>query len=144
MKYTRQRYVAAEALEEVQDPKPRCPQRRMGYFDLHPERRCMQVSGDEDVLDQFAQAAGDIDALPRPSDTTAFIRLARRRQRRRSRYLPDSILNSFILTPPLAPSPSLPLCRPQHRALRRRHTLSVTCNDSRGCATDCQESPARR
>jgi len=68
--------MAAEVLEEVQDPELQCPQWQMGYFDLYPECQCMQVSGDEDVLDQFVQTAGDIDALPRPSNTTMFIRLA--------------------------------------------------------------------
>jgi len=37
--------------EEVQDPEPRRPQLRMGYFDLHPERRHMHVGGDGDMLD---------------------------------------------------------------------------------------------
>ena len=49
--------------EEVQDP--------MGYFDLHPERRHVQVGEDGgDMLAQFAQAAGGIEAPPRRGDTT--------------------------------------------------------------------------
>ena len=50
--------VDLAAPQEVQDAELQRPQRRMGYFDLHPERRRMQVGGDEDMLDQFAQAAG--------------------------------------------------------------------------------------
>ena len=65
--------VDLAAPEEVQDPESHRPQRRMGYFDLHPERRRIQVSGDEDMLDEFAQAAGDIEAPPRPSDTTESV-----------------------------------------------------------------------
>ena len=65
--------VDLAAPEEVQDPEPQRPQRRMGYFDLHPERRRNQVGGDEDMLDQFAQAAGDIEALPRRSDATESV-----------------------------------------------------------------------
>ena len=50
--------------EAVQVPEPQRPQRQMGYFDLHPERRYMQVGGDGgDVLDQFAQA-GDMETPP--------------------------------------------------------------------------------
>ena len=60
MTYTRQRYLAAPG--EVRDAETQRPQRRMGYFDLHPERRRIQVSGDENTLEQFAQAATDIDA----------------------------------------------------------------------------------
>jgi len=38
--------------EGVQDPEPQRPQRRIGYFDLRPERRHMQVGGDGgDMLD---------------------------------------------------------------------------------------------
>ena len=59
--------VDLASLEEVQEPEPRRPQHRMGYFDLHPHRRRIQVGGDEDMLDQFAQAAEDIDAFPRRS-----------------------------------------------------------------------------
>jgi hypothetical protein len=48
--------------EEVQVAGPQRPERRMGYFDLHPERRHMHVGGDGgDMLDQFAQAAGGHD-----------------------------------------------------------------------------------
>ena len=53
--------------------------------------------------------------------------------------LPCFILNAFILTLPLAPSSPFRL---QCRAHRHRHILSVTCNGSRKCATDCRESPA--
>jgi len=69
--------VDLAAPQEVQDAEPQRPQRRMGCFDLHPERRRMQVGGDEDMLVQFAQAAGDIDALTtlshRRSDTTESV-----------------------------------------------------------------------
>jgi len=32
----------------------------MGYFDMHPEQWRMHLTGDEDILDQFAQVASDI------------------------------------------------------------------------------------
>ncbi|KAI9507647.1 hypothetical protein F5148DRAFT_1306912 [Russula earlei] len=54
------------------EPPPRS-QRRMGYFDIHPERRRAQVGGDETLLDQFAQAAGDMEDLPRQSDITESV-----------------------------------------------------------------------
>jgi len=57
--------------EEVEEREPQHAQRRMGYFDMHPEWRRMHLTGDEDILDQFAQAAGDMEPLPRRSDTTA-------------------------------------------------------------------------
>jgi len=56
--------------EEVQEGELQLAQRRMGYFDIHPERRRMHLTGDEDILDQFAQAASDMEPLPRRSDTT--------------------------------------------------------------------------
>jgi len=60
--------------QEVQVPAPPRPQRRMGYFDLHPERRHMQVGGDGgDMLDEFAQAAGGMETPPRRSDTTESV-----------------------------------------------------------------------
>jgi len=69
---------AAES-EEVQEGDLQHAQRRMGYSDIHPEQQCMHLTGDEDILDQFAQAASDMDpshgvTLP----PTAFIHLARR------------------------------------------------------------------
>jgi len=122
--------------EEVQVPAPQRPQRRVGYFGLHPERRHVQVGGDKgDMLDEFAQAAGGIETPLRQSDTT------------------ESVYSSGP-TPPASPKQaltrpkterlhpnlavgSLPLCRPQRRAHRHRNILGVTCNDSRRCATDC-------
>jgi len=96
--------------EEVPIPAPQRPQRRMGYFDLHPERRHVQVGGDGgDMPDDFAQAAGGMETPPRRSDTTASVYSsgptppASPKQAR-----PDLILNAFIPTPPLAPSPSPP------------------------------------
>jgi len=60
--------------EEVQVPAPPRPQRRMGYFDLHPESRHVQVGGDGgDMLDGFAQAAGGMETPPRRSDTTQSV-----------------------------------------------------------------------
>jgi len=42
--------------EEMQVLAPQRPQRRMGYFDLRPKCRHMQVRGDGgDMSDQFAQ-----------------------------------------------------------------------------------------
>jgi len=60
--------------EEVPIPAPQRPQRQMGYFDLHPERRHMQVGGDGgDILDDFAQAAGGMETPPRRNDTTESV-----------------------------------------------------------------------
>jgi len=60
--------------EDVQIPAPQRPQRRMGYLDLHPERRHVQVGGDGgDMLDEFAQAAGGAETPPRRSDTTESV-----------------------------------------------------------------------
>jgi len=96
--------------EEVPIPAPQRLQRRMGYFDLHPERRHMQVGGDGgDMLDEFAQAAGGAETPPRRSDTTESVYSSgQRHQPRRRRPSPDLILNGFIQTPPLAPSPPFP------------------------------------
>lgn len=56
---------------ESQEAESQRAQRRMGYFDMHPERRRMYIGGDDDMMDQFAQAAaGDLEDLPRRSDTT--------------------------------------------------------------------------
>jgi len=81
---------------------------------------------------------------PRRSDTTESVYSSGPTPPASPKPSPDLILNGFISTPPLAPSPPLPLCRPQCRAHRHRYILNVTCNDSRRCATDCQDSPGRR
>jgi len=60
--------------EDVQIPAPQCPQRRMGYLDLHPEGRHVQVGGGGGyMLDGFAQAAGGMETPPRSSDTTESV-----------------------------------------------------------------------
>ena len=56
--------------EDVQESESRRAQRRLGYFDIHPECRRVHIGGDGDMMDQFAQAASDLEALPRRSDTT--------------------------------------------------------------------------
>jgi hypothetical protein len=56
--------------EDVQESELRRAQRRVGYFDMHPERRLVHIGGDGNMMDQFAQAATDLEALPRRSDTT--------------------------------------------------------------------------
>ena len=87
---------------------------------------------------------------PRTSSTVflleEFVPLesGRRRQPRPSRPSPDLTLSASIPTPPSAPSPPLALCRSQRRTHRYRHILSLTCNDSRRCATDCPEISGRR
>jgi len=43
--------------EEVRERDPQHAQLRMGYFGMHAERRRMHLTGDEDILDHFAQAA---------------------------------------------------------------------------------------
>ena len=59
---------------EIQEAESQRSQRRMGYFDMHPERRHIRIGGDDDMMDQFAQAAaGDLEDLPRRSDTTDSI-----------------------------------------------------------------------
>ena len=133
-------------LEEVPIPAPQRPQRRMGYFDLHPERWHVQVGGDGgDMLDDFAQAAGGAETPPRRSDTTESVYSS-------GPTPPASPKQALtrLNTERLHPNPTvgslspLPLCQLQRRAHRHRHILHVTCNDSRRCATDCQASPGRR
>jgi hypothetical protein len=99
--------------EQVQDTEPRRPQRRMSYFELHPERRHMHMGGDGgDMLGQYAQVAGghtilrlSHSGMTRPR---ASIHLGRRHQPPQSRTSPNLIPNVVILTPPLAPSPPPP------------------------------------
>ena len=50
-------------------PSKESSRRRMGYFDMHPERRRIHLARDEDILDPFAQAAGDIGRLLRRPPT---------------------------------------------------------------------------
>ena len=51
--------------EEVQVLEPQHPHRRMGCFDLYPERRHVQVGRDGgEMLDEFAHAAGGIETPP--------------------------------------------------------------------------------
>jgi len=89
--------------EEVQVPAPQRPQWLMGYFDLHPECRHVQVGGDGgDMLDKFAQAAGGMETPPRRSDPTDP---GGRHQPRPSRPSPNLTLNAFNPIPPLIPSP---------------------------------------
>jgi hypothetical protein len=59
--------------EEIQQVELTRAQRRMGYFDMHPERRPTQVDADEGLLDQFASAAGTIEGIPRRSDGTESV-----------------------------------------------------------------------
>jgi hypothetical protein len=67
-----------EVVQEVEAPPPR-PQRRMGYFDIHPERRHQRVGpgtgAGEDIFDQFARAADEEenDDPPRTSDVTESV-----------------------------------------------------------------------
>ena len=76
--------------EGVQVSAPQQPRRRMGYFDLHPERRHVQVGRDgEDMLDEFAHAAGGMETPPRRSDTT------------------ESVYSSSGSTPPASPKQAL-------------------------------------
>jgi hypothetical protein len=64
-----------EVHEEVHQAEPPRPQRRMGYFDIHPERRRMRMGGggEEDIFDQFARAADESDDPPRRSDVTESV-----------------------------------------------------------------------
>ena len=58
--------------EDVHESEPQRSQRRMGYFDLHPERR-RRMGGEDDIFDQFARAADESDDHPRRSDVTESV-----------------------------------------------------------------------
>jgi len=77
--------------EDVQEGDSLRPQRRVGYFDMHPDRRRLplgEVAGDDDIFDQFARAAEEGEDLPRRSDVT------------------ESVYSSGP-TPPASPRPAL-------------------------------------
>ena len=84
------------------DAAPPRPQRRMGYFDLHPERRRQRMGGggEEDIFDQFARAADaeENDDPPRRSDVT------------------ESVYSSGA-TPPASPLPTVHRLQPQPEPL---------------------------
>jgi len=86
---------AEEVVPNNVEPQPPRPQRRVGYFDVHPERRHLRVGagGHEDIFDQFARAADaeENDDPPRRSDVT------------------ESVYSSGGATPPASP----------HRAIHR-------------------------
>jgi hypothetical protein len=90
-----------EEVPGVELASPRS-QRRMGYFDLHPERRRLRVGGggDEDIFDQFARAADaeENDDRPRKSDVT------------------ESVYSSGA-TPPASPIPAVHRLQPQPELL---------------------------
>ena len=54
----------------MQEGDPQHAQWRMGYSDIYPELWHMHWTGDEDILDQFTQAASNMEPLPQWSDTT--------------------------------------------------------------------------
>jgi hypothetical protein len=60
------------AHEDVHESETQRSQRRMGYFDLHPERR-RRMGGEEDIFDEFARAADESDDPPRRSDVTESV-----------------------------------------------------------------------
>jgi len=65
-------------------------------FDIHPERRRIPLTRDEHILEQFAQAAGDIERLLRqPPTRTAPIHPSRRHLLRRYMLSPNSRSNAF-------------------------------------------------
>lgn len=92
-----------EEVPGVELAPPR-PQRRMGYFDLHPERRRLRVGGGggggEDIFDEFARAADaeENDDPPRRSDVT------------------ESVYSSGA-TPPASPLPAVHRLQPQPEPL---------------------------
>ena len=47
----------------MQERDPWHAQLRMGYFGMYAERWRMHLTGDEDILDHFAQAASDMEPL---------------------------------------------------------------------------------
>jgi hypothetical protein len=121
--------------DEVQEPEPQRPPQRMGYFDIHPERRPITIGGDGDMMDQFAQAAtGDLEGLPRRSDTTDSVYSAgptppaspkRALTKLTTDYLrPDIGVGSLSPPSPLAastPSPQTPTYTP--RDLQRQQEV---------------------
>ena len=67
--------IEPEEVPGIELPPPRS-QRRMGYFDVHPERRRLRMGGggEEDIFDQFARAAdAEEDDPPRNSDVTESV-----------------------------------------------------------------------
>jgi hypothetical protein len=114
------------------------PQRRVGYFDLHPERRQMRVGGgdgdgdgdnEDDIFDQFARAADQSDDPDRPrrSDVTESVyssgptppaspHRAEHRQPEPAAAFPSSSLPS-----PSAPSAQTPVYSP--RDLQRQQEV---------------------
>jgi hypothetical protein len=88
-----------EEVPGVELAPPR-PQRRIGYFDVHPERRRLRGGGNEDIFDQFARAADaeENDDPPRRSDVT------------------ESVYSSGA-TPPASPLPAVHRLQPQPEPL---------------------------
>ena len=91
--------IEPQEVPGIETPPPRS-QRRMGYFDLHPERRRLRVGGgEEDIFDEFARAAdGEEDDPPRRSDVT------------------ESVYSSGA-TPPASPRPAVHRLQPQPEPL---------------------------
>ena len=94
-----------DLIEPVEVPgvelAPPRSQRRMGYFDLHPERRRLRAGGggEEDIFDEFARAAdGEEDNPPRRSDVT------------------ESVYSEGA-TPPASPRPPVHRLQPQNERL---------------------------
>jgi hypothetical protein len=88
--------IEPEEVPGVELAPPR-PERRVGYFDMHPERRRLRVGGggEEDIFDEFARAAdAEQDDPPRRSDVT------------------ESVYSSGA-TPPASPRPAVHRLQPQ-------------------------------
>lgn len=92
--------IEPEEVPGVELAPPR-PERRVGYFDLHPERRRQRAGGgrEEDIFDQFARAAdAEEDDPPRRSDVT------------------ESVYSSGA-TPPASPRAAVHRVQPQSESL---------------------------
>ncbi|KAI0271985.1 hypothetical protein BGY98DRAFT_1108804 [Russula aff. rugulosa BPL654] len=113
-----------DLIEPVEVPgvelAPPRSQRRMGYFDLHPERRRLRAGGggEEDIFDEFARAAdGEEDDPPRRSDVT------------------ESVYSEGA-TPPASPRP------PVHRLQPQNERLSPVAFPSSSSHASPQPSPS--
>ena len=123
--------------EEAQESDLPRSQRRMGYFDLHPERRRFRAGGGgEEDFDEFARAADESDDHPRRSDVTESVYSsgptppASPHPAVHAPLQPESAApafpsssSSFVPSPVAAPSPSPSSQAPSPRDLQRQQEV---------------------